>query len=47
MILFFSTVCSSFKGLKCVTQKLEDQKKNNGKIVRPKKVAEIFQNPEK
>ena len=25
--MFFSTVCSSFKGFKCVIQKLEDPKK--------------------
>ena len=43
MILFFSTVCSSFKGFKCVIQKLEDPK-NSWKFVRPKKIAEILQN---
>ena len=26
-LMFFSTVCSSCKGFKCVTQKLEDPKK--------------------
>ena len=46
MILFFSTVCSSFKRFKCVIQKLEDPK-NSWKLVRPKKIAEILQNPEK
>ena len=46
MILFFSTVCSSFKGFKCVIQKLEDPK-NSWKFVRPKQIAEILQNPEK
>ena len=44
--MFFSTVCSSCKGFKCVTQKLEDPK-NSWKFVRPKKIAEILQNPEK
>ena len=43
MILFFSTVCYSFKGFKCVTQKLEDPK-NSWKFVRPKKIAEILRN---
>ena len=46
MILLFSTVYSSFKGFKCVIQKLEDPK-NSRKFVRPKKIAEILQNPEK
>ena len=46
MILFFSTVCSSFKGFKCVIQELEDSK-NSWKFVRPKKIAEILRNPEK
>ena len=44
--MFFSTVCSSCKGFKCVTQKLEDPK-NSWKFVRPKKIAEMLQNPEK
>ena len=44
--MFFSTVCSSCKGFKCVTQKLEDPK-NGWKFVRPKTIAEILQNPEK
>ena len=56
MILFFSTVCSSFKGFKCVIQKLEDPKKyleicqtqkNNGNFVKPRKIAKKFSNPEK
>ena len=46
MILFFSTVCSSFKRFKCVIQKLEDPE-NSWKFVRPKKIAEILRNPEK
>ena len=45
-LMFFSTVCSSCKGFKFVTQKLEDPK-NSWKFVRPKKIAEILQNPEK
>ena len=44
--MFFITVCSSCKGFKSVTQKLEDPK-NSWKFVRPKKIAEILQNPEK
>ena len=43
--MFFSTVCSSCKGFKCVTQKLEDQK-NSWKFVRPQKIVEILKNPE-
>ena len=35
--MFFSTVCYSFKGFKCVIQKLEDPK-NSLKYVRPKKI---------
>ena len=46
MTLFFSTVCSSFKGLKCAIQKLEDPK-NSWKFGRLKKIAEILQTPEK
>ena len=42
MILFFSTVCSSFKGLKCVIQKLEDPKKIAGNLSDPNKIAEIL-----
>ena len=48
MILFFiSTVCSSFKGFKCVMQELEDLKKleicqthKNGNFAKPKKIAQ-------
>ena len=56
MILFFSTVCSSFKGFKCVIQKLEDpknswkfvrSKKNSGNFAKPRKIAKKFANPEK
>ena len=56
MILFFSTVCSSFKGFKCVIlQKLEDPKiagnlsdpKNSGNVAKARKVATKFANPEK
>ena len=52
MILFFSTVCSSFKGFKCVIQKLEDPenswkfvrpKKNSGNFAKPRKIAKICQ----
>ena len=45
-LMFFSTLCSSCKGFKCVTQKLEDPK-NSWKFLRPKKIAEILQNLEK
>ena len=45
MILFFNTVCSSFKEFKFVIQKLEDPK-NSWKFVRPQKIAEILRNPE-
>ena len=53
--MFFSTVCSSCKGFKCVIQKLEDQKiagnlsdpKNSGNIAKPRKIAKKFANPEK
>ena len=56
MILFFSTVCFSFKGFKCVIQKLEDPKKyleicqtpkNSGNFAKPRKIAKKFANPEK
>ena len=50
MILFFSTVCSSFKGFKCVIQKLEDPKnswKYSGNFAKPRKIAKKFANPEK
>ena len=40
--MFLGTVCSSCKGFKCVTQKLEDPK-NSWKFVGPKKIAEILQ----
>ena len=46
MIQFFSTVCSSFSGLKCDT-KIGRPKKNSWKFVRPKKIADILRNPEK
>ena len=46
MILFFSTVCSSFKGFKCVIQKLEDPKQYL-EICQTHKIAEILRNPEK
>ena len=50
--MFFSTVCSSCKGFKCVTQKLEDPKKcqtqkNSGNVAKPRKIAKKFANPEK
>ena len=54
--MFFSAVCSSFKGFKCVIQKLEDPKKiagnlldpkNSGNFAEPRKIAEKFANPEK
>ena len=44
--MFFSTVCSSCKGFKCVTQKLEDPK-NSWKFVRPKKNSGNFAKPRK
>ena len=44
--MFFSTVCSSFKGFKCVIQKLEDPKKLL-EICQTQKRAEILRNPEK
>ena len=34
--MLFSTVCSSFKGFKCLIQKLKDQK-GTGKFSDPKK----------
>ena len=34
--MFFSTVCSSFKGFKCVIQKLEDPNKMAGNLSDPK-----------
>ena len=54
--MFFSTVCSSFKGFKCVRQKLEDPQKkleicqtqtNGVNFVKPRKIAKEFANPEK
>ena len=54
--MFVSTVCSSCKGFKCVTQKLEDPKKkletcktkkNSGNFAKPRKIAKKFANPEK
>ena len=56
MSLFFSTVCSSFKGFKCVIQKLKDPKKqleicqtqkNSENFAKPRKIAKKFANPEK
>ena len=56
MILFFSTVCSSFKGFKCVikknwkTQKIAgnlSDPKNRGNFAKPRKIAKKFANPEK
>ena len=44
--MFFSTVCLSCKGFKCVTQKLEDPK-NSRKFVRPKKDSGNFAKPRK
>ena len=44
--MFFSSACSSFKGFKCVIQKLEDPK-NSGNFVKPRKIAKEFANPEK
>ena len=53
--MFFSTACSSFKGFKCVIQKLEDPKiagnlsdpKNSGNFAKPRIIAKKFANPEK
>ena len=54
--MFFSTVCSSFKGFKSVTKKLEDPQKidgnlsdpkNSGNFAEPRKIAKKFTNPEK
>ena len=54
--MFFSTVCSSCKGFKCVTQKLEDPQKitgnlsdpkNSGNFAKHRKIAKKFANPEK
>ena len=54
--MFFSTVCSSCKGFKCVTQKLGDPKKwleicqtqkNSRNFAKPRKIAKQFANPEK
>ena len=53
--MFFSTVCSSFKGFKCVIQKLEEQKnleicqtsENRRNFVKPRKIALKFANAEK
>ena len=54
--LFLSTVCSSFKGFKCMIQKLEDPKnswkfvrpkKDSGKFAKPSKISKKFANPEK
>ena len=41
--MFFSAVCSSFKGFKCVI----GRPKLSWKFVRPQKIAEILRNPEK
>ena len=54
--MFFSTVCCSFKGFKCVIQKLENPEKwleicqtqkNSGNFAKPRKIAKKFANPEK
>ena len=53
--MFFSTMCSSLKGFKCVIQKLEDPKnswkfvrpKNSGNFAKPRKIAEKICQPRK
>ena len=47
MILFFSTLCSSFKGFKCVIQKIGRPKTIAGNLSDSKKIAEILRNSEK
>ena len=51
--MFFITVCSSFRGFKCVIQKSEDPKRIAGNLSDPKnsrnfvKPRKITANPEK
>ena len=45
MILCFSVVCSSFKEIKCVIQKLEDSKGIGGNLSDPKKLWKFCKTP--
>ena len=47
MILFFSTVCSAFRGLQVCDTKIGRPKKIAGNLSDPKKIAEVLRNPEK
>ena len=40
-LMFFSAVCSSFQGFKCVIQKLKDPQKITGSLPDPKKYSKI------